>query len=110
MKPEKTIYVEMTDPIASNVCLSYDMIKEELESEVSPYALMFTHCTNFFSFNTLDKGWNVVVRRTVDGEKRSIDLYDLLHTKGDDYVPSQKEIRREHDVHRMLIAGALAFK
>ena len=63
-----------------------------------------TTCLNFFSFDILDAGYEVIVRSERNG---TIVLSELL-TNPSKYG-TEKEIRKEHNACKMLIAGMFNF-
>ena len=64
--------------------------------------LIETYCTDFFCFDVLKKGYEVVVWK-LDGS--SVVLSKLLGSNP--YI--EKEIRYAHNARKMLVAGALEF-
>lgn len=62
-----------------------------------------TYCLDFFSFDTLEKGYDVIVVF----RSGYIQLSELLDNTGE---YTDKEIRKAHNVHKMLVAGAFKFK
>lgn len=64
-----------------------------------------TNCLNFFSFSYLSREYDVkVVKQNGD----YIILSELLTDKENEYTT--KEIRWAHNIHKLLLAGALDFK
>ena len=63
-----------------------------------------TNCITFFNFNLLDKGYDVKVVKK-NGEY--ILLSELLHG---DSTYTEREIRKTHNVYKMLIADCFSFK
>lgn len=63
-----------------------------------------THCLNFFSFSTLDRGYDVKVV-TKNGDY--ILLSDLLNNDG---IYTNKIIRNAHNVMNLLLSNGFEFK
>lgn len=63
-----------------------------------------TTCLNFFSFDILDAGYEVIVRSENNG---TIVLSELL-TNPQKYG-TEKIIRKEHNVYKMLMSGMFNF-
>lgn len=85
------------DHVPYGTC-SYEEVLKRIEEKRE---VIFTNCTVFFDFDYLDKGYDVIV---FSGGK-SIVLSELLG----DNIYTVKHIRRAHNVHKMLMAGALKF-
>lgn len=81
--------------------LSYVEILEEIKKETP---IIYTTVLDFFSFSTLDKGYDVEVIKS-NGEY--IRLSELLKN---DKSYSMREIRKAHHVHKMLLANSFHFK
>ena len=80
---------------------SYSEVLEDIKADKH---MIFTNCLNFFSFDYLGKGYDVIVRK-LNGQK--IVLSELLENTG---VYTDKEIRKAHNVYKMLLAGAIRFR
>lgn len=97
---EKLIIIQF-DYSGENNLYSY---KEVLNSIEKDEYIIYTTCLDFFSFSSLDKGYDVkVIKRSGD----YILLSELL-IEGNGYT--NKNIRKAHNVHRMLLANAFSFK
>lgn len=81
--------------------LSYVEVQKEIEKETS---LIHTNCLDFFSFSTLDKGYDVKVVKK-NGEY--ILLSELLLN---DNFYTTRHMRKAHHVHKMLLANSFTFK
>lgn len=65
-----------------------------------------THCLHFFNFEYLYKYFeDIIVRSKVNGY---ISLKELLDNKGKGYCT--KQIRKEHNVEKLLISNMINFK
>jgi uncharacterized protein (UPF0335 family) len=84
-----------------NELLSYVEVLTNIEKETP---VIYTNCLDFFSFSTLDKGYDVKVVRA-NGD--FILLKDLLKN---DKTYTNREIRKAHNVHKMLLANTFVFK
>ena len=100
-KPTKTINVYLDNCLILDLW-DYRSIEKFLSGLLTCNSSINTNCTDFFCFDTLDKGWNVVVYQ----RNHSIDLYDLLNVPG---KYTKKEIRKEHNARKLLMSGALKF-
>lgn len=96
---------------------SYGQIEEILNKEnINPPSFIQTHCLDHFNFDILlnDKIEDVIVYKMVENNSlmdiHSISLKKLLETKGRGYTHTNKEIRKEHNARKMLVAGALKWK
>lgn len=103
-KPAKIIVVIMDETFSDSKIIweSYFGIRKIITDPKTETSTIFTHNTDFFCFDTLEYGWNVLVL----DKTGSIDLYDLLHVPG---KYCAKQIRKAHNVRKLLMAGALKF-
>jgi hypothetical protein len=85
---------------------------ERVESGLAHYSTILTYCLDFFSFDYLDKGWDVVMYRCdniIDEMYEVLRLSELLDPeKRKQYI--DKEIRKSHNVLKMFKAGAFKLK
>lgn len=105
-KPVKTIFIWLDDSLVSikPTWESYAALRDITSDPETNKRLLYTHNTDFFCFDTLEKGWNVVAKNS----RGSVDLYDLLNSQ-DMYC--EKFIRRSRNAPRkLLLAGVLEFK
>jgi hypothetical protein len=78
--------------------VSHDSVVREMKKGTE---IIFTHAPCFFQFDTLEKGYDVVVLR----DDKGIVLSELLNPKTrEKYI--QKEIRWANNAYKMLMAGA----
>ena len=82
--------------------LSYFETKEAISRGQE---IIHTFALNFFCFDKLDQGYDVILVAK-DGY---IQLSDMLQNKGQGYSLG-KEIRRAHNMQKMFVANALQFK
>lgn len=82
--------------------LSYIGVLKQIEAGAP---LIYTNCLEFFSFTYLDQGYEVEVRNT-NGDY--IKLSELLEDTKNEYT--YKEIRKAHDVRKLLVANHFWFK
>jgi hypothetical protein len=82
------------------IFLSHDSVEKNIAAGGNP---IFTHCADFFDFDTLLMGYDVNVVR---GDTW-IALSQLLANDGRLY--STKEIYWQHNARKMLMTGALEF-
>jgi hypothetical protein len=98
---EKMIIIPF-DYSDSDKSLSYIEVLESIKKDEK---LIITHCLEFFSFFYLDKGYDVkVIKRNGD----YILLSELLTDTENTYT--QKQIRKAHNVKRLLTSNSLTFK
>lgn len=83
-------------------CVSYVQVLEQISKS---NALIHTNCLDFFSFTYLDKGYDVIVQKA-NGDY--IILSELLCDAANQYT--NKEIRKAHNVRKLLIANKFKFK
>ncbi|MCK9279196.1 MAG: hypothetical protein M0P71_01020 [Melioribacteraceae bacterium] len=94
--------INITYDYTNSTNLSFAEVEEAIKAGVEN---IHTTCLNFFDFAVLELGYDViVVKKNLD----SIILEDLLDSSTNVYT--EKEIRRAHNVSKMLIAGAFKFK
>ena len=84
----------------SSICKSYDEVNEAINAGEE---YIETNCTDFFRFDLLDKDYDVIVHR----HNGTIVLSGLLD---DNNIYTVKQMRKEHNARKMLIAGAFTFK
>tara|TARA_Y100001973_G_C5203618_1_gene339735 strand:+ start:2759 stop:3274 length:516 start_codon:yes stop_codon:yes gene_type:complete len=91
----------------SSDALPFDQVKKAIELKQSS---IVTYCLDFASFHYLDLGYEVeVVRLDPQTEKvTSIVLSELLENKRP-YTAYGKEIRRAHNIQKMIKGNALLF-
>ncbi|MFY0656296.1 MAG: hypothetical protein JXR12_06070 [Neptunomonas phycophila] len=85
----------------SSICKSYDEVLEAIEAGEE---YIETNCTDFFCFDMLDKDYDAIVHR----HNGTIVLSALLDDTNNIYT--QKQLKKAHNVRKMLIAGAFTFK
>ena len=86
--------------------LSYEQVLKAIDHEQQSIT---TYCLDFASFHYLSKGYDIRVFRTDDktGNLQMIVLSELLENKRP-YSP-EKEIRRAHNIPKMIRGQALLF-
>lgn len=86
--------------------LSYDQVLKAIDNE---QANIVTYCLDFASFHYLSKGYEIHVLRNNDKEQSytTINVSELLENKRP-YSP-EKEIRRAHNIPKMIKGQALLF-
>lgn len=86
--------------------LSYEQVLKAIDNE---QANIVTYCLDFASFHYLSKGYEIHVLRNNDKEQSytTINVSELLENKRP-YSP-EKEIRRAHNIPKMIKGQALLF-
>lgn len=97
---DKKMIVIPFDYSNTGKCLSYVEVQAEMKKGVTE---IHTNCLDFFSFNSLDHGYDVRV------EKQNGDYILLSELLGENPY-TRKIIRQAHNVHKLLIANAFDFK
>jgi hypothetical protein len=93
------IYVDETDLIVH----PYNKVNELIKDGVD---VINTYCVNFFCFdNFLFRNYEVIIHNNKGGY---IKVSEILGDATDYGV--DKELRKEHNVYKMFIAGAFKFK
>ena len=82
-------------------CVSYGEVVVHIQKGTP---VIFTHVLDFFSFSTLQKGYDVEVLKK-DGTY--VLLSELL---SNDNTYTKREIRNTHNVHKLLLANEFTFK
>ena len=82
--------------------VSYIEVLSQMEKGAG---MIFTNCLEFFSFATLDKGYNVKV---VKANGDYILLSELLNDADGNYT--KRRIHTAHNVKKLLLAGEFKFK
>jgi hypothetical protein len=77
--------------------VSHDSVVQEMNHGTD---IIYTHDPSFFNFDTLEKGYDVIVLRNDKG----VVLSQLLDSKAR-YQYVNREIRWEHNTYKMLMAG-----
>jgi hypothetical protein len=85
--------------------LSYESVKREMKNG-NPY--ITTNVTDFFTFDILEEGYDVIVLRYNNGNPEYILLSELLTPDHQKYT--DKEVRFANNAHKMLMAGAFNFQ
>lgn len=65
---------------------------------------IYTNCLDFFSFSSLHRGYDVKV------VKSNGDYILLSELRNNDNAYTMREIREAHNVYKLLLANAFAFK
>ncbi len=86
--------------------LSYEQVLKAIDNE---QANIVTYCLDFASFHYLSKGYEIHILRNNDKEQSytTINVSELLENKRP-YSP-EKEIRRAHNIPKMIKGQALLF-
>jgi hypothetical protein len=85
--------------------VSHDSVIHEMEKGAG---VIYTHDPSFFSFENLEKGYEVIALREDHAGWKGIVLSGLLNQKGVRYI--DKEMRPGNNAHKMLMAGAFEFQ
>lgn len=91
----------------SRDALAFEQVKQAIEFKER---LIVTNCLDFAGFHYLDKGYDVEVVRLDPrtGTHTKIVLSELLENNRP-YTPCGKEIRRAHNIQKMIKGNALMF-
>ncbi|PLS18903.1 hypothetical protein CVD28_00440 [Bacillus sp. M6-12] len=82
--------------------LSYMEVLRNIEIQTP---IIYTNCLDFFSFSSLDKGYDVQVEKS-NGDY--IVLSELL--QDEDNLYTRRHIRKGHDARKLLLSNEFNFK
>jgi hypothetical protein len=85
--------------------LSHDSVIREMENGAD---VIYTHDPSFFSFENLEKGYDVIVLRRDDAGWKGIILSGMLDQEDVRYI--DKEMRPGNNAYKMLATGAFEFQ
>jgi hypothetical protein len=92
----------------------YDVLLyiQRVSDGIGHYSTIPTYCLDFFSFEYLDMGWDVVMYKN---DNKTYEMYEVIRLselldpeKRKQYT--DKEIRKSHNVLKMFKAGAFKLK
>lgn len=85
----------------TETCVSYGEVVEGIQNGTP---IIFTHVLDFFSFSTLQKGYDVEVLKK---NGTYVLLSELLSS---DNTYTTRKIKNTHNVHKLLLANEFTFK
>ncbi len=105
----KTIVIVLKETLPYDYCVApYENVLELIEN--GELDRIYTHCLDFFSFDYLDMGYDVVIiKRVNDTMEEKIRLSELLDSEKRK-IYTDKEIRKEYNVLKMFKAGAFKLR
>jgi len=99
----KNIYIALESPRVNS--LGFRQVRRAMESGKE---IIHTSCLDFFSFETLDKGYEVTMYEPLpDGLFAIFQLSKYLDKDHNRKVGLVREIRKAHNMRKMFVAGAL---